>query len=132
MEILGPLPCEPSPKEIVEYMEAQVKARLAQWQSAVAEEPKRFAEVEAQILDFCRSLAGPLTAAVLGAEAVEQAVSQRSEELRAQACHPLRKVEYGPRWVRLLCGLSLNVLCWYCTPRPQARRRGPSRAVGHR
>lgn len=132
MEVLGPLPCEPTQEGIVSYMEAQVKDHLQRWQQAVAEEPERFAQVEVQILDLCRKLAGPLTAAVLGAEAVQRAVERRAEQLRSEAPKALRKVEYGPRWVKLLCGWTLNALCWYCAPRRDPSRPGPSRGVGRR
>src|SRR5687767_249757 len=132
MEIFGPLPCEPTLQGIVEYVQTKVNALLPEWQQAAAKEPGRFAEVEGQILGFCRSLAGPLSAAVLCADAVQSAVQVRSEEIRRQAPRPLRKVEYGPRWVRLLGGLTLSVLCWYCAPRPDLSRRGPTRGVGRR
>lgn len=123
MEIVNDLGCELTQEGIIEHVGAQIKQLLPQWRERVAQQPRAFGEIEEEILGFGRKMAGLLTAAVLQHEAVQEGVSQEAEQIREEAPGSLRKVYQKPRSVQLLCGLVLNVVCWYCAPQGNPRRR---------
>lgn len=110
-------PCRLTSKGILKHLEREINRHLAKWRAQVAADPENFCEVEEEVLAWSRGVAGLLTAAVLNDRAVKKRVGERAEAIRREAPGGQQKGYRRPRRVRLLCGLVLTMMCWYCRPR---------------
>jgi hypothetical protein len=114
-------PCRLTPKGILMHLEREVNRRLPEWRTRVARDPECFGRVEEDVLAWSRGVAGLLTAAVLDDREVQERVDERAEAIRREAPGRQHKGYRRPRHVKLLCGLVLTVLCWYCRPRAKKK-----------
>lgn len=110
-------PCRLTPKGILRHLEREVNRRLPEWRTRVARDPECFGRVEEDVLAWSRGVAGLLTAAVLDDGEVQERVEERAEAIRKEAPGGQHKGYRRPRHIKLLCGLVLTVMCWYCRPR---------------
>lgn len=117
-------PCRLTSKGILRHLEREVNRHLASWRARVAQDPESFGQVEEEVLAWSRDVAGLLTAAVLDGREVQERVDERAEAIRREAPGGQHKGYRRPRRVRLLCGLVLTMMCWYCRPRGKKEKRG--------
>lgn len=120
-------PCGLTLEEVVRYVIEQIKMLFGLWVKRVSEDPANFEDVEREALEFSRSVAGLLTAAVLAHKRVADSVEGESKRIRSSTGKALRYVRRAGLSVTLLCGLTLWLRVGYWLPK---RSVGPGRPRG--
>jgi len=98
-----------SPSDTIEAFQAQTRSCTEQWIQQLQDDPDRFAAIEQQIDQHYRQGGGELVASLLAEVTEDPQMDKHVQQVRQDACIPLRSPQPRNLEIRLLCGLLLWV-----------------------
>lgn len=127
MRLGGSSECGQSIGDVVGYATTKMTSHYQEWTRRLAKDPSSFNQIEHEVLDFFRLLAGFFMIALLSDVVVRQGIESAGKGLRSGVKNVLRYVRKEFLQVTLLCGLTIWIQTSYWLP---VRTVGPGRRRG--
>lgn len=116
---------------ILRQIAEELKSKLPEWEQILTTSPSELSDVEQSILGYSRQIARYLTAAVLTAPNVTEAVEREAQQITQEQNAQFKKA-YDSESLRVdfLCGLRVAITTPYLARRDNAAPPGASKKTG--
>lgn len=119
-----------SPRATIEQFAKDVRERQSSWAEELTENPDGLGDLEQEIHQHFETGAGHLVAALLADVSTRDELIHHVERVQENATCDVRAPQQRPLKVKLLCGLVLYIMTFYCAPGRRSRDDPQEEVVG--